>query len=134
MSDPSDEFGNVEVLLRSWAAPLFPGIRIVSELPSGLEAALPVLQIVGGGGEDPRTFMAMDRTVIDVDVWAGDRVAASDLAQTVRRRFRRDLPNTTVDGFVFAWVTTQVSPRWQPDPNPNVRRFTATYEVGCHPA
>ena len=128
------EFGNLEVILRAWATPLFTGTRIVSELPGDLTDTLPVLQIVRGGGDDPRTFMATDRAVIDVDAWAVTRTAASDLAELARRHLRRDLPNTTVDGFTFTWVTTQVAPRWQPDPNPKLRRYTSTYEVGLHPA
>jgi hypothetical protein len=134
MSDASDEFPNPETVLRGWLVTLFPTVRIVSELPADLETELPVLQVVRGSGDDPRTFMAIDRAVIDVDVWHADRVSASAMAETVRRYIRRDLPGTTIDGAVFAWATTLVAPRWQPDPNPKVRRFTATYEVGLHPA
>jgi hypothetical protein len=128
------EFGNLEVILRAWAAPLFTGTRVVSELPGDLVGSLPVLQIVRSGGNDPRTFMATDRAVVDVDAWEATRADASDLAELARLHFRSDLPNTVVDGFVFTWVTTLVGPRWQPDPNPKVRRYTATYEVGLHPA
>ena len=128
------EFGNLEVILRAWVAPLLDGARVVSELPGDLETNLPLLPIVRGGGEDPRTFMCLDRAVIDVDAWGATRTDACGLAEALRLRFRRDLPNTVLDGFVFTWVTTQVAPRWQPDPNPKVRRYTATYEVGLHPA
>lgn len=131
MSDVA--FGNVETLLRSWAVPLFAGTRVVSELPADLETVVPVLQIVRSGGDDPRTFMATDRAVVDVDAWAATRTAACALGESARLRFRRDLPGVVVDGFAFTWVTTQVAPRWQPDPNLNVRRYTATYEIGFHP-
>jgi hypothetical protein len=132
MSDVA--FGNVETLLRAWAVPLFTGARVVSELPGDLVGSLPVLQVVRGGGDDPRTFMAIDRAVVDVDVWAATRTDACSLAEAVRHRLRRELPGTVLDGFVVAWVTTQVAPRWAPDPNPDLRRYTATYEVGIHPA
>jgi hypothetical protein len=133
MSTPEDEFGNIEVVLKGWLDPLVTA-RVVSELPGDLVGQLPVIQVVRASGDDPRTFMATDRAVVDVDVWHGDRTSSSSLAETVRRYFRRDLPGTTTGGFVFMWVTTIVAPRWQPDPNTNVRRMTATYEVGLHPA
>jgi hypothetical protein len=126
-------FGNIEILLRTWALPMFTGVRIVSEKPADLESALPVLQIARGGGDDPRTFMCTDRVVVDVDAWEASRTAASDLAEDARLHFRHDLPNSVIDGFVVTWVTTQVAPRWQPDPNPRVWRYTSTYEIGIHP-
>lgn len=131
MSDTT--FVNVETVLRGWLATIFTTQRICSELPDDLAGALPVIQVVRASGDDPRNYLATDRALVDVDVWHNDRTSAHDLAELVRSALRFELPGTTTGGAVFSWVTTTVGPRYLPDPNPNVRRSNATYEVGLHP-
>jgi hypothetical protein len=122
-------FPDVEVLLVAYLNGK-TGRRVVTELPADLDSELPVIKVACGVGDDDS--FRLDRSVVDVDVFAADRSAAASLAGDVRGFLLEELRSELQPAGVVTGVRTVVKPRWVPDPNPNLRRYTATYAVYAH--
>lgn len=131
---PTTLFADVEVELVAWLiAELGPGVKVCTELPANLDQVLPavrVQRITGAEDADGK----LDHPVVDVDVFAADRGAASQLANQVRDLIRYSLRNTVTAASVFGAPTTNVGPRWLPDDNTSLRRFHARYQIPFHTA
>lgn len=140
MSSPveprEDRFTSIEKLLVAYL-PTITGVPATTELPhdfqnpDGPTAMLPVVFVerISGADLDP----VLDRPVIDVDVYAGTRAQAQEIAETIRTELRFNLPGSTVGGAVFTRTRTIVAPRVLPHANPKVRRYSANYELLLHP-
>lgn len=109
--------------------------RVLQELPAEFESQMPIIQLNRGGGSDDPAFIATDRPILDVSVWAADRTQAKLIAEKVRRALVGKLASTNsgFEGGIINWVITLVGPRVVPDPNTNVRRVSASYELGVSP-
>lgn len=121
-------FPNIEVLLVAYLADR-TGARALTDLPPDLDALLPVIRITCGDGDDDG--FRLDASLVDIDVFAATRTGASALAEQVREDLieMRGEPQPTG---VVTGVRTLVKPRWLADPNPNLRRFNASYQVFAH--
>lgn len=104
--------------------------RVLTDLPANLDQILPVIRLtrVSGADDDYK----LDHPIVDVDVYAKDRVGAFDLARQVQGLLRIELPTVTRPGGVVTAVSTIVGPRWLPDTNTNLRRVQATYQLVTH--
>lgn len=129
---------SIEKILVAHLPTITGGVHATVELPhdfqnpDGPTHMLPVifLERISGAELDPR----LDRPIVDIDCYAGDRGTAQDLAETIRTHFRHELPGMIVGGAVFTRARTVVAPRLLPHANPKVRRYSANYELLLHPA
>lgn len=111
------------------------GKRAVTELPGNLEEILAgntgviqVTRVPSGAG------YRLDRPQVDVSVWTlkTQRGLCSQIAQQVLDLTTRDLPGPRRPGGVVTAASVDVVPYWVPDPNPNLCRYLATYQLAAH--
>lgn len=132
----TDRFVSIEKLLVAYL-PTITGVPATAELPhdfqnpDGPTYMLPVVFVerISGADLDP----ILDRPIVDVDVYAGDRATAHEIAETIRTDLRFNLPGAVVGGAVITRTRTVVAPRILPHANPKVRRYSANYELLLHP-
>lgn len=125
-------FPDVEVLLVAYLAAADPSARVLTDLPDDLESVLPVWQVRRVSGAD-RDYK-LDRPIVDIDTWAADRTTAAQRAHQAHALLRGDLPHlhAVQPSGVVTSVETIAGPRWLPDPNTNLRRYSASYEICVH--
>lgn len=121
-------FPDIEVLLVAYLNGR-TGRRTLTDLPADLDQILPVDRVVCGDGDDDS--FRLDRSVVDVDSFAADRPAAAANADEVRGLLL-DLRGERHPAGVVTGVRTLTKPRWVPDPNTNLRRYTASYLIFAH--
>lgn len=106
------------------------GERALTDLPDNLEQLMPLHRVTCGDGDDDG--FRLDASVVDIDTFAATRTEASAAAGRVRDLLLNDAHTAPHDLGVVTGVRTVTKPRWLPDPNPNLRRYTATYLVYAH--
>ena len=119
-----------ESALRSAGASTGPAARWVTELPSNLADAVPLVRVavIGGNGED---FAAFTNPRIDFDCFDTPREDARDLAYRVRA-WVRSLPGQMAGGAFVLRVQNDNEPNWVPYDNTNLRRFVYTAQLRLH--
>ncbi len=124
-------FPDIEILLVAYLHTK-TAKRVVTDLPANLDDILPVIRVTRVSGAD-RDYK-LDRPIVDVDVFAADRAGASALSGQVRDLLRNHLPyaDAVQPTGVVTSVETIAGPRWVLDPNINLRRFNASYEICVH--
>jgi hypothetical protein len=122
-------FGGVEALLIGWLGTQIPGVRFLTDLPTAIATQVPVVQVVAVGGPDDSNDAKLGKPTISVDCFAADRLAASDLAEAVRRALRISLVGRTTGGATVTKVETISRPSWRPFDDTTIRRFGASYQV-----
>lgn len=122
-------FPDIEVLLVAYLEAK-TGARLVTELPADLDQILPVIRVVCADGDDDG--FRLDRSIVDVDVFAADRPAASALSTDTRGLLVDDLRADPQPTGVVTGVRTVAKPHWVPDPNPNLRHYAASYLIFAH--
>lgn len=133
------QFASIEQLLAAWLPPQIGGVHVLAELPHDFQNAdgpidlLPVVAIDRISGAELLNSPMLDRPVVDVDVYAGDRAQAQQIAEQIRHVFRWQLPGQRVAGNVFTRTRTIVAPRLLPHANRRVRRYSGNYEFLLHP-
>lgn len=121
-------FPDIEVLLVAFLAAR-TGERALTDTPDNLDALLPVIRLTcSDGGDDG---FRLDASLVDVDVFATSRVGAAALAGQVRELLLELRGDPQPTGVVTG-VRTLIKPRWLADPNPNLTRFNASYQVYAH--
>lgn len=107
------------------------GKRAVTDLPGNVEEIVPVIQV---SRVPSSAGYRLDRPKVDVNVWTlkSQRSACSTLAQDVL-----DLTVLTLAGprraqGVVTYASVDTAPYWVPDPNPNLCRYLATYQLAAH--
>ncbi|WP_406224975.1 hypothetical protein [Streptomyces anulatus] len=121
---------DVEAALVAWLKTELQ-VRVLTDLPAALAEVLPVVQIQRVGGNDDG--LRLDRALIDVDVYAASRGAASALMSLTRAGLLGKLRGARTSQAVFGLVRTVSAPAWRPYENPALRRFGATFEIYSHP-
>lgn len=139
MNRPASEtrpFESIERLLVAWL-PGQVGAHVSAESWNKYDAPddipgseIPIILVDRVSGAD--YLPKLDRPVVDVDVFGRTREEAQDLAEAVRHALRTILPGTTYSGVVFTRTRTLVGPRSLSHGNPNIRRYTAEYEIAYH--
>lgn len=123
---PTPVFPDIEHLVVTFLTdtPRVPP-RVLTKLP--LPLVPPVVRVTRTSGANRSIYI--DRPIIDIDVFGDDYEDASALAREIQNLLLFTLwRSTTPDGTVQL-VTTVIGPRWMPDPNPNLVRYGASYEV-----
>ncbi|MFE1321592.1 hypothetical protein [Kitasatospora phosalacinea] len=110
----------------------FPAAAVTTELDNTLLGTLPTIQVQRVDGDDDG--FRLDRPLVDIDVYAADRAAASALAGSVRTAMLSQLAGSSRPGAIIGAVRTISAPSWRPYENTALRRSGATYELYLHPA
>lgn len=106
-------------------------VRVLTDLPANLASILPVIQVQRVGGDDDS--FRLDRALVDVDVYAATRPAASVLMAQTRSALLAELRGVATESAVFTMARTVTAPAWRPYENPALRRFGASFEIHSHP-
>lgn len=124
---------DVELLLIQWLqAQLGSAVLVRDELDNNLADELPTVQVerIPAGGDDG---FRLEQALVDINVYAATRAAATALALQVRGLLTT-LPGTTTGGGVVTRVSKIAGPAVQPYENTALRRVGTTYEIYSHPA
>lgn len=121
---------DVEAELIAWLGTVLD-VRVLTDLPADLGSVLPVVQVQRVGGYDDG--FRLDRALVDIDVYAATREAASVLMAQTRSLLLTELRGVATDTAVFTVARTITAPAWRPYENPALRRFGASFEIFCHP-
>lgn len=126
------DWPDVDAEVIGWLTPRYTGAVVAAELDNDLLADLPLIRVTRAAGDDDG--VRLDRALVDVDVFAATRGAASALARNVRRDLLDNLRGTQTTQAVFGLVSTVAAPAWRPYDNTTLRRIGATYEIYLRPA
>lgn len=99
--------------------------RVLTKLP--LPLVPPVVRVTRTSGANRSIYI--DRPIVDIDVFGDDYEDASALAREIQNLLLFTLRATTTPDGTVQLVTTVIGPRWMPDPNPNLVRYGASYEI-----
>lgn len=120
-------FPDIELLLIGWLQPLFPAVRFATELPAAITETTVHVTRISGAARDIR----VDRPIADIDVYALDHATSVSVALGIEALLRA-ARNVVTEAGVLLSVTTVNGPRWLPEPNPDLRRRSATYLFHVH--
>lgn len=121
---------HVEPIASTWLTGRFPTARVVTETPSDLAAALPLILIAGLPGGQQHT---LGGPLLDVETYAATRDAARTLSMQVHNALLFEMRGIILDGIVTKIENVGI-PHWRPYPNTNLRKFGGLYRVFLHPA
>ena len=127
MPPPVAAFPDVEKLLVGWLQPQFPAARFATILPADITETTVHVTRISGANRDIR----VDRPIVDVDVFALDYGDAVGVALAIQQALV-PVRNLVTDDGVLLWANTVNGPRWLPEINPALTRFSATYELYVH--
>lgn len=123
---------DIEVELIAWLNGLVPeGTVVRDEVDNSLLDELPTVQVQRAAGDDDG--FRLDRALVDVDVYAGNRADAADLSAQIRGWLLTRLRGSTTANAMFGMIRTVAAPAWRPYENTGLRRYGATYEIFFHP-
>lgn len=126
-------FPDIELLLVAGLTSLMQaqlganGIRVVTILPASV--SLPTLRVKRISGASRN--IALDRPVVDFDVFTSNYGQSSLIARQASAALLA-LRGEILPNGVITNVNVVQGPRWLPDPDPNLFRFNASYEVFTH--
>lgn len=110
----------------------FPDAVVRDELDNDLLNELPTIQITQiPGGEVQASRLA--RMLVDIDVYAGSRQAAFDLAREVTGWVELELRGSSSSTLTIGRAGAITLPAIRPYENTALRRVGGTYEIFCHP-
>lgn len=117
---------DIEYAATLWLRARHPSARVVNELPSTLEQALPLLcvRVVPGGGDDGVSGEAL----LDVEAFAATRTAMWELADAAHESMLA-ARGRSAGGLVIDDVVADSLPGFVTYNNPAVRRTVATYRL-----
>ncbi|MGW5737017.1 MULTISPECIES: phage tail termination protein [Streptomyces] len=117
---------DIEYATTLWLRARHPGVRVVNELPSTLETAVPLLfvAVVPGGGDDGVSGEAM----LDVQSFAATRTLMWQLADSVHESMLA-MRGQYAGGLAVDDVVTNLLPGFVTYNNPAVRRAVASYRL-----
>jgi hypothetical protein len=110
--------------------PLNPDIRFVTVMPADVSSIVARVHRISGANRD----IGVDRPIIDIDVFGP--VTQTGNVSAAARQIQSDmlsLMSAQVSNGVITHVTTVAAPRSLPEVNPELVRYSATYEMMVHP-
>ena len=127
-----DVFPDAELVLLAGLTPRLQAafgdsLRVVTILPAQFTA--PVVRVKRTSGA-PRDIV-LDRPVLDADTFAASYGLASKVSRTVTAALL-SLRGVPLPLGVISNVNVIAGSRWLPDANPDLFRFSASYEVFIH--
>jgi hypothetical protein len=125
---PSVELALVQLLTSKFGRDV-NGYRFSTRLPGNAGITQPTFRIkrISGAARNIR----VDHPVVDVDCWYTDDYKSERAALEVQAALL-SLRGTQFMNGVIQSVEVNNGPRWLPDPNTSLFRYSATYEVHLH--
>lgn len=120
---------DAELVLTTWLSQQL-SVATCTELPA--DFAVPIIRIFGVSGTDDG--YKFEIPVIDVDCFHVDFPSVSLLARQANHTLTKELPGQIVAGALVTKVHTTTRPRWLNWADPDVRHFSATYQVWLNAA
>lgn len=106
------------------------GVHVGTDLPEDLAAAVPVVAVSLLDSDEVLDFVLED-AILDIEVVAADKGAASDLARLVSAHMKA-MPDVTFDGARVYRVKRQELV-WMPDEVTELPRYEMTFDVLVRP-
>lgn len=131
MSVPVPVLPDAESALLYALVPLEPDIRFVTVMPGGeLTGIVARVHRISGAARD----LHVDRPIIDIDVY-GLKSETGNVSAAARRIAAHILGmmSRTVTNGVIQHSSVIAGPRQLPEANPDIVRYSATFEVLIHP-
>jgi len=129
MSVPT--FPDAESALLYALVPQEPDIRFVTVMPAGdLTGIVARVHRISGANRN----IGVDNPIVDIDVFGpkAETGSVSNAARDIQGDVL-SLMGTVVTNGVIQHASTVVGPRQLPEANPDVVRYSATYELHVHP-
>jgi len=126
-------FPDAELLLVAALTPVLQGIfgdggvRVVTILPATIKMPTVRIKRISGAQRN----IIQDHPILDFDTFSSDYGLSSTVARQVTPSLLNLRGHQLMNG-VIQDVTVVQGPRWLPDPDPNLFRFNASYEVKMH--
>ena len=123
-------FPDAESVVLFALVPLQPDIRFCTVLPATIPGIVARVHRVSGANRN----VMVDRPIVDIDVFGPKAEAGSvsnaarDIQSDILSLMGKQLTNGVVQH-----VTTVVGPRQLPEANPDLVRYSASYEMSIHP-
>ena len=122
-----DVFPDIEIMMISAMAPLFPDYRFTSTLPAILPSVAVRFKRISGASRDIR----IDRPIVDTDTFTSDYGTSSLVSRQVHAAMLSLRGVALLTGVVQSVISVE-GPRWLADPNQSLTRFGATVELHIH--
>ena len=122
-------FPDIESMVLYALVPLNPDVRFVTVMPMDIQGITARVHRISGANRD----IGIDRPVVDIDVF-GYKSQAGNVSAAARE-IQSDilsLMGTEVFNGVIQHVSTIVGPRSLPEDNPDLVRYSASYELRVH--
>jgi hypothetical protein len=133
MSAVLQPFPDAELILVAGLSPVLQqiygdnGVRVVTILPATITIPTVRVKRISGANRD----IILDRPILDVDVFASTEGTSSAIARQILASLYGLRGRSLANG-VITNVNVVQGPRWLPEPNPNLFRYNASYEVFTH--
>lgn len=125
------EFPDAESALLYALVPIEPDVRFVTVMPGGeLTGIVARVHRISGANRD----IHVDRPIVDIDVY-GPRSEVGNVSYAARS-IQADvlsMMGKSVTNGVIQHAITVSGPRQLPEANPDIVRYSATYELQIHP-
>jgi hypothetical protein len=124
-------FPDAESMVLYALVPLEPDIRFVTVLPAEItDSIIARVHRISGANRN----IGVDRPIVDIDVFGpkADVGSVSAAARDIQSDILSLMGKAVANG-VIIHVTTTAGPRSLPEANPNLVRYSATYELQVHP-
>jgi hypothetical protein len=123
-------FPDAESALLYALVPLEPDIRFVTSMPGSVSTITTRVHRISGANRN----VGVDNAIIDIDVFGpkAETGSVSNAARDIQSDIL-SLAGKVVTNGVIQHASTVVGPRQLPEGNPDLVRYSATYEVHIHP-
>jgi hypothetical protein len=131
-------FPDTEILLVNWlpgplsAALAARGVnaepQVMMNLPLQIDAT--IVRVTRTSGTNRSRFV--DRPIADIDVFSPSLDEAALTARLIQNLLLFSLSGTTTPDGTVQLVETVNGPRWLPDINQNITRYSGSYELHLH--
>ena len=133
MAPLTKPFPSPERFIVNWLPSILAGqlvfpVRVLTIIPLPVTATVCRVTRAAGAARS----LAVDHPIVDMDVFSPVADEAETAARLIEAIFMSVLAGVkTADGTVQA-ATTVIGPHWLPDINPNLTRYSASYELRTH--
>ena|ERR1700748_531715 len=130
MTNQVPVFPDIESALLYALVPLEPDIRFVTVMPADVSSIVARVHRISGAPRD----IHVDRPIVDVDVFGPrtDTGNVSAAARSIQSDILSMMGKVVTNG-VIQHAVTIAGPRSLPEANPDLVRYSATYEIQIHP-
>lgn len=130
MASVIEPFPSAELMLLAYMGQQFANEdwRFSTKLPETISVPTVRFKRISGAARNIR----MDHPIVDLDVFSGDYGISDSVSREIQAAMLGLRGTQVLNLGVITSVTVINGPRWLPDPNEDLQRFNATYELHVH--